>query len=415
VDTNAQAREYVLLALRCDRLAGGLVDAFTGAPAWRRQVADEPRATAEALAGEAARLRAELPSSPLGPARVDFLNRQLVALECMLRRMAGGTPRFRDELRAYFDTDVELGNQDRYREAHAELAAILPGGGPLAARMTAYRKAEELPADRVGPASQALSGALRELTRHWIELPAEEAVYYEVCTDRPWSAFSHDLGGCHSRVVINSEAGRRLSQLPHLVAHEGYPGHHTERSRGQLVPPDEEERPERRVFLVNSPQCLISEGLADLGLTAAVGPAWGRWTAEVLAPLGIRFDGEVAERVERAMIALLPVRQDAALLLHERHAGVDEVVAFLQRWLLVPEPRARQMLRFLSHPLWRGYTTTYVEGYRLLRPWLEARPAGQHPLRRVSRLLDEPLTPTGLRAELGLSVAAQQSPGMKQM
>jgi len=126
--------------------------------------------------------------------------------------MAGETPRFRDELRAYFDTEVEPGIPERYREAHAELAAILPGGGPLAARMTAYRKAEELPADRLGPAIQALSGALRELTRQRIELPAEEAVYYEVCTDRPWSAFSHHLGGCHSRVVINSEG--RSTALP---------------------------------------------------------------------------------------------------------------------------------------------------------------------------------------------------------
>jgi len=415
VDRNAQAREYVLLALRCDRLAAGLVDAFTGAPALRRQVANEPRPTVEGLAGHAGRLRAEVASSSPASARAHFLNRQLVALECMLRRMAGETPRFRDELRAYFDTEVEPGIPERYREAHAELAAILPGGGPLAARMTAYRKAEELPADRLGPAIQALSGALRELTRQRIELPAEEAVYYEVCTDRPWSAFSHHLGGCHSRVVINSEAGRRLSQLPHLVAHEAYPGHHTERSRGQLVAPDEEERPERRVFLVNTPQCLISEGFADLGLAAAVGPAWGRWTAEVLAPLGIRLDGELAERVERAMVALLPVRQDAALLLHECHAGVDEVVEFLRRWLLVPEARARQMLRFLSHPLWRGYTTTYVEGYRLLRPWLDARPAGQHALDRVRRLLDEPLTPTALRDELSRSVAVQESPGMKHM
>ena len=38
--------------------------------------------------------------------------------------------------------------------------------------------------------------------------------------------------------------------------------------------------------------------------------------------------------------------------------------------------RARQMLRFLSSPLWRAYTSTYVEDYRLLRGWLDARPAG---------------------------------------
>ena len=76
-----------------------------------------------------------------------------------------------------------------------------------------------------------------------------------------------------------------------------------------------------------------------------------------------------------ASAALADVRQDAALMLHDEHRDVDDVVAFLQRWLLVDDSRARQMLRFLSSPLWRAYTSTYVEGYRLLRGWLDDRPA----------------------------------------
>ena len=76
------------------------------------------------------------------------------------------------------------------------------------------------------------------------------------------------------------------------------------------------------------------------------------------------------------------------------------MVAFLTRWMLVPEARARQSLRFLSHPLWRAYTSTYVEGYRLLSAWLDARPAGEPVGARYVRLLDEPLTPARLAAEL---------------
>jgi hypothetical protein len=101
-----------------------------------------------------------------------------------------------------------------------------------------------------------------------------------------------------------------------------------------------------------------------------------------------------------AVTGLDQVRQDAALMLHDRGAGEEEVAAFLQRWLLVPEERARQMLRFLSHPLWRAYTSTYVEGYRLLSEWLAARPTSKSVADRFVRLLDEPLTPAAIRAEL---------------
>ena len=87
----------------------------------------------------------------------------------------------------------------------------------------------------------------------------------------------------------------------------------------------------------------MAEGLADLALYAAVGPGWGRWAAEIYADLGLRFDGERAEALSEASAALADVRQDAALMLHDEHRDVDDVVAFLQRWLLVDDTRARQI------------------------------------------------------------------------
>ncbi|MGC2675156.1 MAG: DUF885 domain-containing protein, partial [Mycobacterium sp.] len=118
--------------------------------------------------------------------------------------------------------------------------------------------------------------------------------------------------------------------------------------------------------------------------------------AGIYADLGLRFDGERAEAMSEAAAALAGVRQDAALMLHDEHRDADEVADFLRRWLLVDDTRARQTLRFLSSPLWRAYTSTYVEGYRLLRGWLDDRPAGASVAERFGRLLDEPLIPSAL-------------------
>jgi hypothetical protein len=133
-----------------------------------------------------------------------------------------------------------------------------------------------------------------------------------------------------------------------------------------------------------------------------VGPGWGRWAQEIYADLGLRFDGERAEALAEARAGLARVRQDAAIMLHDEHRDVDDVVAYLQRWLLVDDTRARQMLKFLCSPLWRAYTSTYVEGYRLLRGWLDDRPAGIGLTERFGRLLDEPLIPSALRSESSL-------------
>src|ERR687898_326875 len=148
----------------------------------------------------------------------------------------------------------------------------------------------------------------------------------------------------------------------------------------------------------------MAEGLADLGVEVSVGDGWGRWAEEILGDLGLRLDGELSERIAIAAAPLSRVRQDAALLLHDRGASADEVVAHVRRWSLVSEERARQQLRFLTHPLWRAYISTYVEGFELLSRWLAAGRAVSRVAAGFVRLLDEPLTPARVTAELRADV-----------
>ncbi|MBA2389480.1 MAG: DUF885 domain-containing protein [Geodermatophilaceae bacterium] len=394
------AAEYVLLGLRFDRIEDGFVDAYTGDPAVRTAVLAEPAPEPMALATRARELLAELPSSGLPRARADYLQAQLTGLECSARKFAGHDVGFVAEVAAYFQVDIEPGSEGDYLAAHDAVDALLPGPGSLLRRYTRYRKADECPPDRLEAVVLALSSALRDRVRADYGLPASETVNYNVVTDKPWSGFNYYLGDYTSQVAINADLPHRLMQLPHLVAHESYPGHHTEHCRKERGLVERDHHVEHTIFLVNTPECLMAEGLADLGVPASVGAGWGTWAAEIMADLGLRVDGELAEQMAVATAGLDRVRQDAALMLHDRGADAEVVSAFLQRWLLVPEDRARQMLRFLSHPLWRAYTSTYVEGHRLLSRWLAERPASHTVADRFLRLLDEPLTPAAVRAEL---------------
>jgi hypothetical protein len=399
MDASTVIREYLRLGLRFDRIEEGYVDSFTGDPALRAAVADEPSPDPADLARQADRLLAEIPRvDGLEPARADYLVAHLRALACAGRKFAGEDVGFVEEVRAYFDVDIVKGDPDRYREAHRRLDEAVGGSGSLADRMQAHRVAEEIPPARLEECIHAFSSALRDRVRVDYPLPPTETINYEVVTDKPWSGFNYYEGDYRSTVAVNADLKQQMSNLPRLVAHESYPGHHTEHCRKEAGLVAAQGQVEQTIFLVNTPQCLMAEGLADLALHAAIGPNWGPWAAEVYADLGLRFDGERAVAISEASAALADVRQDAALMLHDEHRDVDEVVAFLQRWLLVNEARARQALRFLSSPLWRAYTSTYVEGYRLLRGWLDERPDGVTVTERFGRLLDEPLIPSSLRA-----------------
>jgi hypothetical protein len=399
--------DYLALGLRFDRIEEGYVDSFTGDPELRRQVADETAPDPAGLAAQAQRLLTALPDVPRSAAfteqRAQFIAAHLRALAFSARKFNGEHVGFIDEVRAYFDVEIAPGDPERYRSAHVRIDEALGGTGPLAERIAAHRRAQEVPPQRLEECIHAFSSALRDIVRTTYPLPDSETVVYEVVTDKPWSGFNYYEGDYRSRVAVNADIKQQMAHLPALVAHESYPGHHTEHCRKETGLVARLGQDEHTIFLVNTPQCLMAEGLADLALHAAVDSGWGRWAQDIYADLGLRFDGERAEALSEASAALAEVRQDAALMLHDQHRDADEVTAYLQRWLLVDETRARQMLRFLSSPLWRAYTSTYVEGYRLLRGWLDDRPAGVSLAERFGRLLDEPLIPSSLRAEVAAS------------
>src|SRR3954470_23874701 len=392
--------EDVGLGLRFDRLEPGFVDAYTGDPRLRAQVLDEPAPTPHQLRDQARALLGELDSASLPHPRTAYLRGQLTGLECTARKLGGEPVGFIEEVQSYFQVQVTLGDPAEYAAAHAELDRLLPGSGTLAERYAVHRRREECPPAKLETAVRALSSALRDRVRGQYGLPEVETVHYEVVTDKPWSGFNYYEGDYRSRVAINADLPHRLGQLPHLVAHEAYPGHHTEHCRKERGLVERNQHLEHTVFLVNTPECLMAEGLADLGVEAAIGDGWGPGAAEILGDLGLRLDGHLAERISGAAAPLNRVRPDAAILLHDRGADPDEVIAYLQRWSLVSHERATQQLRFLTHPLWRAYISTYVEGYDLLSHWLNDRPADQAVEDRFLRLLDEPLTPRAVAAEL---------------
>jgi len=366
-------------------------------------VANEPAPDPAELSRQAAQLSAAVPDTDLDAARAAFLTAHLDALAVAGRRLAGAPMSFIDEVESYFQVRIAEVDTDVYAAAHDRISSLLGGNGPLADRLAAVRSAEMCPPELVEQAVRTVAAALRERVvgpTGLADLP--EHIDFEIARDVAWSGFNYYLGGYGSRVAVNADIGHRMSQFGVLVAHECYPGHHTEHCRKEDLLVNRGGQAEHTIFLVNTPQCLMAEGLGDLALTAAVGPGWGRWLAEVLDGVGPAFDPDLMEALDVASRPLNTVRQNAAIMLHDRGVDAEDVVAYQQRWSLASEEQARQRLRFMTDPLWRAYTSTYVEGDRLLRPWLAARDSGTTALQRFQRLLDEPLTPAVIAAELAV-------------
>lgn len=248
-----------------------------------------------------------------------------------------------------------------------------------------------VPPERLEAAIASLAEDLRSRTAAMFGLPPGEQVSFELVTDRPWSGFNYYLGDLRSRVAVNVDLPVLSSSLAHLVAHEAYPGHHTEHCRKEIGLVRRRGQAEEAIFLVGTPQCLMAEGLADLGLEVVMGRRPESIIATHLQPLGIGYEPEVVAAVAEAGETLGAARANAAFRLHSDGADPEVVVDELARWTLAPRARAAKAVEFLCDPVWRAYITCYVDGLRLCRAWVGSSPE------RFARLITEQLTPADLQ------------------
>ncbi len=308
------------------------------------------------------------------------------------RRLAGEPIGYEEEVELCYGVRPRPVPDEELAAAHRRLEEAVPGSGPVGERLIAWRESHAVPADRLRAAIDSLAEDLRERTQRLFGLPEGEHIEFELVTDKPWSGFNTYLGGLRSRVSVNVDLPVLSTSLAHLVAHEAYPGHHTEHCRKEVGLVRRRQWLEETIFLVGTPQCLVAEGLADLGLEVLLGPRPEAVVAEHLRPLGIRYDAEVIAAVSEASEALGAVRANAAWRLHAEGADPDTVVDEVARWALLPRARAAKAVEFLLHPTWRAYITCYVDGLRLCRRFVAGDPT------RFGELLSEQLVPADLAA-----------------
>ena len=405
------ARDYLLLALRLDQHVPGLVDGYYGPADLKAQVDMEQLRLPAALAADAATLLARLDADVPEPDRRSWLAGQLVALRTQAEGLAGVDRDYFDYVRHCFAWTPVRRDEAIFEEAAAAVDRLLPGPEPLAQRLAAWDDRFVVPGERLPALVDWLVATFRDRAAATFGLPGGEDLEIRLVRNQPWTGYNWYLGGGRSRFDLNTDLPIRAAELVHVAAHEAYPGHHLEHAWKEAELVDRRHRLESSILLINTPECLLSEGLADLGHPFA-SPAASEPDLLVelyeRAGLPIGEDPAAATDAAQRTVALAPHRRrlaesrvNAALMRHADGVGHDEVLAWLQRvGRFAPEAAAKR-LEFIEHPLWRTYVFVYHEGEALLRRWLDAVPEADRAA-RFGRLLREQLDPAAIAAEAGV-------------
>jgi hypothetical protein len=392
-------REYAGLAFGIERHVPGFIDAYLGPKETRAELDVDPAPDPARLIAETGTLLERLPEADIPETRRAYLAKQLVAMQTVVRRVAGEEIPYREEVRLLFDVEPRATPGATYEAAVADLDRLLPGDGPVAERMITWRQAYTISPETARRVVDLILPELRERTAAIVELPTGEGVEIRMVRDEPWSGYNWYLGAGRSRVDLNTDLPIYAYRLTDLLAHEAYPGHHTEHTLKERLY-TEEGLGEHALQLINTPECLISEGIATVAEQMVFTPEeLVRFRRELVYPAaGIAGDPEREAAIGAALRALRSVAGNAALLLHEERRDPEEVVAYLQRWGLSTAEEARQRLRFLADPLWRAYIFTYHVGYDLVTRWLDAAPGAEERRQRFRTLLTTQVTPSRIVA-----------------
>jgi hypothetical protein len=382
---------YLELGLGLGKLVPDFVDAYYGPSEVEERVDAAPPPEPAWLAAQAGELRGRL-SGELEPPRVAWLEGQLTGVETAARKLAGEEISYANEVEWCYGVRPRFTPEEEFSAAHELLEAALPGSGPLAERYEVFDEEVGVSGEELATVLESLTEELRRRTVSLFGLPDEESADFEFVTDRPWPAFNYYLGNLTSRIAVNTDLPVPATRLAELVAHEVYPGHHTEHAWKEATLVQGRGYVEETLLLIPTPQAVVAEAIAMCAVDVVAGDDGHALVAEHLYRVGREYDADVGAAVMSAREALAGVPGNTALMLHEDGASVDEARNYLVRWSLAPPGRIDQTMRFLTDSSWRSYVTCYVEGYPLGREFLRDEPE------RFKRLLTEQLSPSDLQA-----------------
>jgi hypothetical protein len=224
-------------------------------------------------------------------------------------------------------------------------------------------------------------------------LPEGELFEAQLVKQKPWGAYNWYLGNYRSRIDVNTDLPKLLTSLPDLIAHEAYPGHHTEMVLKEELLWRKKRKAEHTLLLLNAPSSVLSEGIAVHAREMVMSDEeLYEWLANALAERAglVGVDLALMFAIEQRKRLLQGVMGNAGFLYHEDKASKEEVIEYILRYSLRKRQSAEKSFEFLSHPNYRSYIFTYTYGAQLLNQLFKKG----EPERWFARLLREAVTPS---------------------
>jgi len=390
---------FLRLTLEIEKHIPGYVDAYVGPADLKAQVESTPPKEPAELFADWTSLQEHLPTD--NAARATYAAGIMTAVGGTLRILNGETLPYLEEVALLYDIHPRPVDEDQFTAAQQELDTLLPGRGTLAERNQARRQRLETPKEKLFPLMEMALAETRRRTATMVDLVPGESVELRLTSDQPWTAYNWYQGNAHSLVEFNTDIPIPIISILGTMAHEAYPGHHTEAMLKEQRLIKQSSYLEFCSALLHSPSAVIAEGIATTALEIIFpdDSAYDWIAVEMLAEAGMTEmeDAQTMRRIAKVQRKLRYVTGNAAIYYHTGRFNRDQVLDYMITYGLSSPERAEKGFSFISNPLFRAYIFTYTTGYDLI-----TRAAGNDSKQNLFlNLLTKPLLPSQLAGANG--------------
>ncbi len=393
--------DFVKIALRMGEVDKSYVDAYSGPKAWRDEIKGT-QVNPDNLLRDITRLSTRIETLDDGSSvRSRNLVKLLRAMAVRLDVVTGKPVSFDKEVSDIYDVPPPRYDLSEYDAVLAQLDALVPGKGPTADRVNAFRNKFEIPKEKLKPVFDRAIAECRMRTQKHFDLPETEKFRMEFVTGKAWSGYNYYQGNFESLIQINTDFPITIERAVDLGCHEGYPGHHVWNlfieqelvgNRGWI---------EYSVNPLFGPFGPLAEGSGNFGVVLAFpGDEKMKFETEVLFPIA-GLDSKDADKFNRILELenkLSHATNDIARRYLDGELTKQQAVPLIQKYYLQSYEKSEQRLRFIEK--YRGYVINYNIGQDIVREYVKQ--AGDTPEAQwgaFREMLTVPLTPGDMQSQ----------------
>jgi hypothetical protein len=306
----------------------------------------------------------------LEPRRVTYLEAQLQAMQMTLRILEGEEIPLEEKVEQLFGIVPRRFPESELLEVQNQLDGLLPGVGTLRERLSVLDKQTVIAADNLETVFKSIIPDLQRWTKKLYDLPPDERYRLEFVTDKPWTGYSAYEGEGISRIEVNKDVPYYLLQAVNFLAHEIYPGHHTDTTIKETELIQGQGREELYIILSLSPYCTPMEGIARKAVEIVLPEdRYVDWLESKLFPLAnlTHLEARQLVAIEKGYRKLGIAASNAFFMFWEEGESPEKVKEYYREYSLVPEPYVDKFVdKWLPDPVHSLYTFSYDYGEILL-------------------------------------------------